>query len=120
MGRLLEIARAVPVVKIAGHEAATKQKRELDQTEYRTTRVSPKPLANELNEFGPPPKYSQPAADVLDIIVKTGVPVLHSQIVRDMAGRGHGKEAAREAIELCQLRRWIEHDLVDGYELAGE
>lgn len=64
--------------------------------------------------------WDQPAADVLDVLVKAGAPLLHTALVRGLAGRGYGKAAAYQAIAGCQRRGWIWHNLTTGYELPGE
>ena len=55
-------------------------------------------------------------ADVVRTIV-TGAerPIPHSQILREMVGRGYAEAAARQAIAACQQNRWIAHNLVSGY-----
>ena len=76
---------------------------------------------NDINDKSPvPANWNQASADVLGILAGAGQPVLHSQIVKKMAGRGHGKEAAREAIAACQGRGWIWHNLVSGYVLTED
>ena len=74
------------------------------------------PTEEELNDKAA--RYSQPATDVQDVIIKAGRPVLYSQIVKEMVGRGFGKQAAKEGISHCQGQGWIYHNLVTGYELA--
>ena len=67
-----------------------------------------------------PPVWSQSAADVLDILVKAGAPMLHTALVAALAAGGHGKAAVRKAIADAQGRGWIEHNLTTGYVLSGE
>ena len=54
---------------------------------------------------------------MLDIIVKAGQPILHSEIVKQLAERGYDKKVAYKAISYCQQYKWIEHNLTTGYEL---
>ena len=63
-------------------------------------------------------EYSPAASAVIGILVETGQPVLHSQIVKALVGRGQSKKWAREGIDFCQARGWIEHNLVTGYKLS--
>ena len=66
-----------------------------------------------------PVEWNHPAADVLDILARAGVPLLHTALANALMGRGYSKAEARMAISDCQGRGWIEHDLVSGYILSG-
>ena len=63
--------------------------------------------------------YSQPAADVLAVLLNADTPLLHTALVAALADLGHGKAAACKAIADVQGKGWIEHNLVSGYVLAG-
>ncbi len=62
--------------------------------------------------------FSPAASAVLAVLAEADRPVPHPGIVKALAGRGHGKAAACEAIALCQRRGWIGHDLTGGYVLG--
>ena len=67
-----------------------------------------------------PEGWKRPVADVLAVLTDAGGPVPYPQIVVALAGQGHQKESARQAIAEAQAQRWIEHNLISGYVLAGE
>ncbi len=109
MGRLLEIARTLPVLAPAPRALRT------------ACEISVK------SELSPPPAYQKatlaltafdPAASaVLGILVHAGQPVPHPAIVAAMAMKGYDKAAAQKAIASCQTKGWIEHNLTTGYIL---
>lgn len=64
--------------------------------------------------------WNQAASDVLDIIVKAGQPVTHSQFIKQLCrSHGYSKETAKAAIVFCQSKGWMEHNLTTGYVLAA-
>ncbi len=63
------------------------------------------------------PPYGLPTAAVISLIAEARQPVPHSTIIKALAGRGHSKGNARQAIAWCQGQGWIEHNLVVGYVL---
>jgi len=113
MGRLLEIAQTVPVTNLV-EKSAPRVRLARPAADHTKNKI-----VCEKSEIGPPATYSQPSADVLNILVTAGEPVLHSQLVKALMERGRTKRAAYAAIADCQSHRWIEHDLVKGYVLKG-
>ena len=101
MGRLLDIAQAVPRMN---------EQQEVSQESLREKREKVR-----LPKSG----WNQAAADVLNILVSAGKPLPLSALVQQMTERGHPKKKARAEVLSCQWRGWIEHNLVSGYILSG-
>ena len=124
MGRLLDIARNVGWVGISHSPQLVRQIEKMDHVAFRTESKAVASCAkSELSAVSgaaviPAAEWSQPVADVLNVIVRAGQPVLHSQIVIALKERGYNKSAAYAGIGAAQGRGWIEHNLVSGYVLA--
>ena len=124
MGRLLEIARTLPVLVPPPRQAkaACKIKEVVCEKSVKSelspggeTRLEPEvkiPVQSA-------PAFHPAASAVLGLIACADLPLPHPQIVRDMAGQGYSKDAAKQSIAYCQKRGWIEHNLTTGYVLCG-
>ena len=119
MGKLLDIARVVPAVETPPERQAGDQNNQLDHKAYRTEGGRGGAVSGG-SVVSRAATWSQPAADLLDVLVKADAPMLHSALVAVLAARGHGKAAARGAIAAAQREGWIEHNLTTGYVLGGE
>lgn len=110
MGRLLEIARTLPVLTPPPGMPRTTCEISVKSELSSPQAYQKAPLA--LTAFDPA------ASAVLGILVQAGQPVPHPAIVVAMAMKGYDKTAARKAIASCQAKGWIEHNLISGYVLA--
>ena len=122
MGKLLDIARAVAVVDTGPQERARTRIDRSDHTACRTEgglgcEVSERSAVR--RSVGQGGAFSQPAADVLAVLLNADTPLLHTALVAALADLGHGKAAACKAIADVQGKGWIEHNLVSGYVLSG-
>ena len=124
MGRFLDIALSMPYLEKAPAASAIIQTQQAEHSISGHTGIgennSNTPYdINDLYDISHATKdWNQAASDVLDVIVKAGRPILHSQMVKQLARRGQSKEAAKTAIASCQQRGWTAHNLVDGYILS--
>ena len=117
MGWFLDIAQAVPLVETALAEQTVKRIPKLDTVEYRAEAEHGRAVSD-LSAVSPVAGWSQPAADVLDILVKTDAPLEHAVLMAALAEKGHGKAVAYKAIADVQGLCWIEHNLMTGYVLS--
>ena len=122
MGRFMEIARSLPPVKTEiqtirldqeAHRGAKMRRDATDEAACAKSAVSPAKAAPVFGE-----EFHPASSTVLRVLVEAGRPVLHSQIVKTLMQRGHGKERAKEGIAHCQGKGWIIHNLVTGYILT--
>ncbi len=63
-------------------------------------------------------EWNECQAGVLDLLVKAGMPMSHTGLVRALARQGYEKATACKGIAACQHHGWIEHNLVSGYVLS--
>lgn len=117
MGRFLDIAQAVPLVETALAKQTVKRIQQLDAASYQAE-AEHRRAVSDLSAVNPVAGWSQPAADVLDILVKTDAPIEHAVLMAALAEKGHGKAAAYKAIADVQGLCWIEHNLMTGYVLS--
>jgi len=129
MGRLLDIARAVPETPPAAQTAEqVRQQEQIRQQEQNVCHSegvqdsqTPCCAVSAKSAVSQTEGYSRTASDVLALLARADAPVPHTAIVRALVAAGYDKATARQGIADCQRQGWIEHDLKTGYVLsAGE